>query len=470
MPLSESPISAPPALPEKRAVASLSLLYAFRMLGLFMVLPVLSLYGEDYSDSNAMLLGLALGVYGFSQACLQIPFGMLSDKIGRKPVIAMGLIIFALGSLIAAQADSIYELILGRFLQGGGAIASAIMALVSDLTSEESRTKAMASIGVSIGLSFSLALVIGPLLASVGGLSLIFSVTALLALFGLFVLWRWVPTPPPKQHTHRESGAVPELFWKTLKNPELLRLNFGIFTLHACLMASFLVLPQVLESNLGIARSQHWTVYLPVLLLAFVVMLPFIIVAEKKRRIKPVFVGAVALLMLMLAAQGLSLHSRVWMLLALFLFFVAFNLLEATLPSLVSKVAPAGSKGTAMGVYSSSQFLGAFCGGVLGGWVLQNYGVSSVYYLCATLALLWLLAAWAMQPPRFLTGVFVSLQDCDLAQVSAQLRSLPGVFELVMIPQEQAAYLKVDSRQFDRSKVTTIVAASTIAPLSIVPL
>lgn len=450
------------ALPERQAVASLSVLYAFRMLGLFMVLPVLTLYSADYSGSTALLMGLALGAYGCSQALLQIPFGMLSDKIGRKPVIAAGLIIFALGSFVAAQADSVYELIIGRFLQGGGAIASAIMALVSDLTAEENRTKAMASIGASIGLSFSLALIAGPLLASFGGLSAIFTVTAVLALLGLLILWRWVPSPPILLHTHREAGAVPELFWSTLKNPELLRLNLGIFVLHACLMGSFLVLPQILVNNLGFDRADHWMIYLPVLLLAFVVMLPFIIVAEKKRKIKPIFILAVALLFSMLVLQGFVQHSSALMLAGLFLFFVAFNLLEATLPSLISKVAPAGSRGTAMGIYSTSQFLGAFCGGVLGGWVLQNFGAPAVYFACAVLALVWLLAAFAMRPPRFLTGVFLALGGVDVAVASEKLRSLNGVYELVLIESEQAVYLKVDGREFNRAEAAEIILASTV--------
>lgn len=461
-PCSSSPLISlsPSPLQERQAVVSLSVLYAFRMLGLFMVLPVLALYSDSYSGSTALLMGLALGAYGCSQALLQIPFGMLSDKIGRKPVIALGLVIFALGSLVAAQADSVYELIFGRFLQGCGAIASALMALVSDLTSEESRTKAMASIGASIGLSFSLALVLGPLLAAVGGMSLIFSTTAFLALFGLLILWRWVPSPNVQERRHREAGAVPELFWRTLKNRELLRLNFGIFVLHACLMASFLVLPTILEVNLGFARSQHWIIYLSLLLSAFVVMLPFIIVAEKRRQIKPVFVVAVALLMSVLFLQwGLQAwlpYSSVWMLLAVFLFFVAFNLLEATLPSLVSKVAPAGSKGTAMGLYSTCQFLGAFLGGVAGGAVLQSFGAEAVYLLCAALALLWLLVAIAMRPPSFLSGVFISLDGCDLPAAASALRKVTGVHELVLIEEECAAYLKVDPREFDRDAATAI--------------
>ncbi|WP_240946178.1 MFS transporter [Pseudomaricurvus alkylphenolicus] len=437
---------------ERRAVLSLASLYAFRMLGLFMVLPVLALYGTEYEGSTPLLLGLALGAYGFTQAILQIPFGMLSDRWGRKPVIALGLIIFAIGSAVAAYADTIYELILGRCLQGGGAIASAIMALVADLTSEEGRTKAMATIGASIGLSFSVALVLGPALVAIGGMSLIFSSTVLLALLGLVVLVKVIPTPSVSGVRHREAGAVPELLLQTLFNRELIRLNLGVFVLHAVLMAAFLVMPGILEQQLGIEGTNHWMVYLPLLVLAFATMIPFIIVAEKKRRIKPVFLGAIALLGLATLAMW-HWHQGSLFLLMLFLYFVAFNLLEATLPSLMSKVAPAGGKGTASGVYATCQFLGAFLGGVGGGWLLQDYGVGGVFAGAVGLILCWLLFAFSMATPRFLTGVQIPLGGQDIEQVRGRLAALPGVEEVVLIAEEKTAYLKVDPNLFSREGV-----------------
>lgn len=384
---------------ELRAVSSLASLYAFRMLGLFMVLPVLALYGQQYQYSTPALLGLALGIYGLSQALLQVPFGMLSDRIGRKPVIAGGLLLFALGSVVAAEASSVYGLILGRFLQGCGAIASAIMALVTDLTSERGRTRAMAAIGASIGVSFTLALALGPVLTAWGGLSLVFWTSAALAGVGLWLLFRVVPTPPPAV-LQSDAQPVPELFLTTLRNPQLLRLNYGIFVLHFVLMASFLVMPTLLESHLGIDRQRHWSVYLPLLLLAFLTMLPFIIIAERKRKVKPVLLGAVALLGVSVLAMVRWQDQHIVLLGAMFLYFVAFNLLEATLPSLMSKIAPAGAKGTASGIYSTCQFLGAFAGGACGGWLLASAGLGAVLGLCALLLLVWLVLAASMVAPR----------------------------------------------------------------------
>lgn len=418
-----------------------------------MVLPVLTLYGQEYTGSTPFLLGIALGAYGFSQALLQIPFGILSDRLGRKPVIAAGLLLFALGSVVAAQSESVYGLILGRAMQGGGAIASAIMALAADLTSDENRTKAMAAIGASIGLSFSVALVLGPIVTGWAGLEGVFWLTAGFALIGLIVLYRLIPTPQASALSHRDAGAIPSLLLKTFKHRELLRLNWGIFTLHFILMTSFVAVPVILEQHLGISREAHWKVYLPLLVLAFVAMLPFMFMAERKRQIKAVFLLAIALL----ATMQLSLvwwHTTYTLALAsLFLFFMAFNLLEATLPSLMSKIAPAGSKGTASGIYSTSQFLGAFAGGVTGGLLMQEMGVAWVFGFSAALAGVWWVIAWFMQPPKFLTSVWIPVARENMQTAEPRLTQVPGVEEVVIIKEEGAAYLKVDARLFDRSAV-----------------
>lgn len=442
---------------ERRVVLSLAALYAFRMLGLFMLLPVLALYGDDYHHANPLLLGLALGAYGFSQAILQIPFGMVSDRIGRKPVILAGLLLFALGSVVAALSDSVYELIAGRFLQGCGAISAAVMALLTDLTSEENRTKAMATIGASIGVSFSLALIIGPLLAAWGGISAIFWLTAALALIGIYILYQLVPAVQRPPRTQREAGAVPKLFAQTLGNRELLRLNFGIFVLHFVLMASFMVLPLILEEQLLIARERMWMVYLPVLAGAFVAMLPFIIVAEKRRQIKPVFLFAIILLAAMEFALIFAPPSLLFTLGALFLFFMAFNLLEATLPSMVSKIAPVGAKGTATGIYSSFQFMGAFCGGSAGGLLLQQQGAAGVFGVCAALVIAWFAFAWFMQPPKFLASLLIPLRGLNAHTVVDRLRAVDGVAEVLIIESEDTAYLKVDPRRVDRQALTAII-------------
>ena len=445
-----------------RTVVSLALLYAFRMLGLFMVLPVLMLYGTGYGGSSPFLLGMALGIYGLTQAILQIPLGLLSDIWGRKPVIFIGLAVFALGSLVAATASSIEGLIIGRALQGSGAIASAVMAMVADLTSEENRTKAMAAIGASIGLSFSVAMIIGPGIASLWGLSGVFSLSSVLALAGMLILLFLVPRPPKAPASHRDSGAVPALISNCLRNGELLRLNLGIFALHFVLMAAFVVVPRLLEQTYGVARGHHWLVYLLLLGIAFIVMLPIVIFSEKRRKIKPVFIGAVAALVLSLLMLGGAKLGMVTWFLTLLLFFTAFNLLEASLPSLVSKLAPAGGKGTAMGVYSTCQFLGAFAGAASSGWMLQSYGAAQVYMLAAAVVGVWLLFAVSMKPPKYLSSLSVGV--VGEFNATADILAVAGVEEALLVQEDELLYLKVDKRVFNEAELKQVLQAHGQSP------
>lgn len=384
---------------ERRSVSSLALLYSFRMLGLFMVLPLLALYADDMAGVTPTTIGLALGIYGLGQALLQIPLGWLSDRIGRKPVIVVGLLVFALGSAVAAVADDIYGIIAGRALQGAGAIASTVMALAADLTREEQRTKAMASIGMSIGLAFALALMLGPVLATAGGLALVFWFTAALALAGVAIVTLLVPSPP-RGLQHSEVGMRGAQLPSSLANPVLLRLSFGVFSLHFVLMACFLVVPQMLRDVAGLGRDDHWQVYLPALLLSIVGMVPLMILAERHGKLRAVFLVAIALV---LAAFAAMLNTSVPLLLYLgmWLFFVGFNYLEATLPSLVSKAVMPGAKGTAMGVFSTSQFLGAFAGGAVGGGLLQYGGTPALMAACLALGGLW----WLVSLPGFRIAV-----------------------------------------------------------------
>lgn len=387
-----------PAFPhQRRYVSALALLYAFRMLGLFMVLPVLMLFADDYQHSSPLLMGMALGAYGCSQALLQIPFGIWSDRWGRKPVIAIGLLIFVAGSVVAALADSVYGLILGRFLQGAGAIASALMAMVGDLTSEQNRTKAMAGIGAAIGVSFSVALVLGPVVSGFGGPAAIFWLTAGFAVLGLLIIGLVLPNPVPDQSARVSPSKV--LIASALSNRDLLRLDWGILVLHFVLMANFVVLPVLLYQVLELEGDYHWQVYLPLLAGAFVAMLPFILLAERKRQVRAVFLGAVALLGVMQIALALGYRSPPGLLGCLFFFFMAFNLLEANLPSLVSKAVPMTLRGTANGIYSTSQFAGAFLGGSLGGAMLGWGGPAGVFTLCAVVVGSWLLTALSMGEP-----------------------------------------------------------------------
>ncbi|MBT5006266.1 MAG: MFS transporter [Halieaceae bacterium] len=373
---------------ERRTVSSLALLYSFRMLGLFMVLPLLALYAADLPGADPLTIGLALGVYGLSQALLQIPLGWLSDKLGRKPVIVGGLLVFALGSVVAGMAETIEGVVLGRALQGAGAIASTVMALVADLTREEQRTKAMAIVGMSIGLSFAMALVLGPLVAAAGGLSAVFWFTTVLAIVGVAIVLLLVPTPPVGQ-MYDEVGARRGLFARSLQDAGLLRLNFAVFSLHFVLMALFLVVPGLLLEVADLDRNSHWMVYLPALLLSIVGMVPMMIMAERKGRLHAMFLLAIVLLILAMTVISAP-ASPVLLYLGMWLFFVGFNYLEATLPSLVSKMVFAGGKGTALGVYSTCQFLGAFAGGALGGWLLKSGGASLLLGCCLVLSALWL--------------------------------------------------------------------------------
>ncbi|SDT88296.1 Predicted arabinose efflux permease, MFS family [Pseudomonas pohangensis] len=437
---------------ETRAVVGLALVYAFRMLGMFMVLPVLATYGQDLAGATPFLIGVAIGAYGLTQALLQIPFGTLSDRIGRMPVIIVGLLVFAAGAALAAEADSIWGVIAGRVLQGAGAISAAVMALLSDLTREQHRTKAMAVIGMSIGLSFAVAMVVGPLVTRAFGLSGLFWLTTGMALLGLLVILLVVPRAS-RTLAHRESSVARQSLGITLKNPELFRLNIGIGVLHAILMASFVALPLALVDLGGLPKEQHWWVYLTALLVGFCGMVPFIIYGEKKRQMKRVLVGAVSMLLLcelFFWQFGTSLHALV---LGNVLFFAAFNLLEATLPSLVSKIAPAGGKGTAMGIYSTSQFLGAALGGMLGGWLYQQGSLDAVFIGCALLALLWLGFAATMREPPYVTSLRHPLSAAGLADpgLNARILAVPGVTDAIVVNEEAALYIKVDTQQLDRA-------------------
>ena len=429
---------------EKRSISGLSTIFAMRMLGLFMILPVFSLAAGQYRDSSPMLIGLAIGAYGLTQALLQIPFGILSDHIGRKRVITIGLLLFAVGSVVAALADSIYMVIAGRLLQGSGAIAAAIMALTADLTRDEHRTKAMASIGISIGLSFSIALAAGAALESWIGLSGIFWATALLSLIGIAILHLWVPTPT-RLVNHRDIEPVPQQFFNVFRNADIMRMVISIMILHCLLTISFFALPITLLEHAGLAKDQHALAYLPVLILAFISMVPFIIIAEKQRKMKPIFIGAIVILIIAQLGWSQLSSSLTGMLFCLWLFFTAFNILEASLPSLMSKLSPLANKGTAMGIYSSAQFMGAFIGGTLGGMIFSKFNVSGVFITGAALTLIWLMIILPMKPPRHLSTRILHISSLTKNNVNGfaqRLNEVNGVVETIIVVEEHIAYVK----------------------------
>ena len=390
---------------ELRASASLASVFALRMLGLFLILPVFAVHARGLpGGDNAMLVGLALGIYGLTQALLQLPFGMASDRLGRKPVIIAGLLVFAAGSFIAAAADTVWMAIIGRALQGAGAISAAITALIADATRESQRTKAMAMVGGSIGVTFALSLVLAPLLYGAIGMGGIFILTGVLALAAIAAV-RWgapdVPQVLPGSHADPAARRTP--FRTVALDADLLRLNLGIFVLHAVQMAMFVVVPAWLVERAGLALDAHWKLYLPVVVVSFALMIPPLILAERRGQMRQVFIAAVALLLLVQLALALSPAGLVILGLLLLGFFAAFNVLEASLPSLVSRLAPVDAKGTALGIYNTTQSLGLFAGGLLGGWVQQQWGKPAVFIACAALAGVWLVAAsghrrWPQRP------------------------------------------------------------------------
>ncbi|WP_234087117.1 MFS transporter [Azonexus sp. R2A61] len=390
-------MSAPtdPMSPQERRVGvSLASIFALRMLGLFLILPVFAVYAKTLpGGDDRTLIGVALGAYGLTQAVLQIPFGIASDRFGRKPVIVFGLLLFALGSFVAAWAPDMHWMIVGRVLQGTGAISAAVTALAADLTREEHRTKVMAMIGSSIGLVFALSLVGAPLLYGWVGMGGLFGMTGGLALGAILLLLTRVPSPP------KPAGHVRLPLREVLGNVDLLRLNLGIGTLHMIQMAMFVVLPHALIERGGLAATEHWKVYLPAVLASFAVMVPAIIAAEKKDRMAFVFRSAIVLIACV--QFGLYLFGGgLWALgFWLLLFFVAFNVLEATLPSLVSRTAPPAAKGAALGVYNTTQAVGLFVGGAMGGFIAQHLGDDAVFVACTGLALLWLAVAAGMRFP-----------------------------------------------------------------------
>jgi len=436
---------------ERRSVFSLAGIYSLRMLGLFLILPVFALYAEHLDGVTPMLIGLALGAYGLTMALLQIPFGMLSDRIGRKPVITAGLIIFAIGSVVAASSHDIWGVIFGRALQGAGAIAAAMMALLADLTREEIRTKATAMIGMSIGMSFTVSLILGPWLDAAIGVNGIFWLTAVLAVGAIVVLHTAIPTP---EHSsiHRDAETIPAQLGAALRNIELLRLDIGILILHSIMTAMFIALPFVLRDQLHLPSLHHSWVYLPILVVAMALMVPMVIIAEKRKKLKPVFLAAIALIAVSAAVLSMTHSGWIGVITGLLLFFIAYNVLEATLPSLVSRIAPVDGKGTAMGVYSTSQFLGAFVGGAGGGMLLGHFGVTGIFVACSLGAILWLGLAYGMTPPRMLSATMMAVDPSrigDAKALEASLLQLAGVAEVRVIAEEKVAYLRLEKEHFD---------------------
>lgn len=433
-----------------KTVFPIAAIFSFRMLGLFLLIPVFSVYAAQLNNATPALIGIALGSYGLSQGLLQIPFGMFSDKLGRKPIITLGLFFFIIGSLIGAISDSIYGIIIARTMQGMGAIGSVLIALLADLTPDNQRTKAMAVIGMTIGTSFSLAMVISPSISSRYGLSGIFYLTALLAFIGLLLLHLVIPTPK-KEVFHADSEANPSLFKSVLNNQHLQRLNIGIFCQHFILTATFFAIPMILSEQVKTGHlTQQWHFYLPQMVGSFLFMIPFIIVAEKKKRMKSIFLLSV---FTTTVSQALLVWTHfIWLSLCIlmFLYFVAFNILEASLPSLISKQANPNNKGTAMGIYSTGQFLGIFAGGSLAGIIYQWNGSRGIFITNAMIGVLWFIISCYMKPNVYLSSLILhyTFPAKSDDEVISLLLGVPGIKDVALAKDEETLYLRIDEEHY----------------------
>lgn len=432
---------------ERRSTFALSSIFALRMLGLFMIIPVFSVAGQSYQYATPALIGLAVGVYGLTQAILQIPFSLIADRYSRKPLVVIGLLLFALGGAIAAMSETIYGVIIGRAIAGGGAVSAVVMALLADVTREEQRTKAMATMGMSIGLSFVVAFSLGPWLTSQVGISGLFWVTTIMGLAAISMLLL-VPKVT-RHHRNYQQGYIHQLK-EVLKMGDLNRLHLSVFALHLLLTAMFIYVPSQLINFADIPLSSHGLVYLPLLVLSLFFAFPSIILAEKYRKMRGIFLTAIGGIIAGLLVMIFGFESKYILLTGLGLFFIAFNVMEALLPSWLSKAAPIQSKATAMGVNASSQFLGAFFGGMIGGQLLQMQNTSVGWGILAAISIIWLFFSFGLAQPRYLSSMVFRLPESKQTdEWTSQLLAIRGIEEVVVMSEQQVAYVKVDKQLID---------------------
>jgi MFS family permease len=437
---------------ERRAAVSLASIFSLRMLGLFLVLPVFAVYAATLEGSTPAKVGFALGAYGLTQALLQIAFGAVSDRIGRKPVITFGLLLFAIGSFACAQADTMTAMIVGRLLQGSGAVAAAITAMIGDLTREQNRTKAMAMLGGGIAMSFAFSLVASPIMGAAWGVDNIFNIVGVLALLSILLLWVVVPTPPVSKH-HRDMEVTFDDLGRIFANGDLRRLNLGVFVLHMALTAVFVSVPVLLAQS--VEATSLWKIYLPVILVSFAIMVPSTIMAEVKGKIAQVVKIGIGMVALSCVVFMLGSDSTGGVIAGLTIFFIGFNMLEPVMPSLVTKFAPTGARGTASGVFNTFQFLGPFVGGAVGG-ILMGIGPKPLFGCVLIATLVWLAVAWSMRPPIPYKQVVVPLGAADgvdmarlVRAVTEAVTALEGVGEVRVFPEEREAHVRFVSKQIE---------------------
>ncbi|VFP80137.1 MFS transporter [Candidatus Erwinia haradaeae] len=443
---------------ELHASWGLGIVFSLRMLGMFMVLPILTTYAIQLNDANETLIGVAIGVYGISQAIFQIPIGFLSDRFGRKLLIIIGLCFFAIGSIIAALTQSIWGIILGRALQGSGAISAAVMALLSDLTREQNYTKAMTCIGISFGITFCIATVLGPIITSKLGLQDLFWIIAILAIIAILITLLIVPST--SNHVlNRESEVIKSSVSYVITDRYLIKLNLSVLFLHILLMSNFIAIPPKLI-QIGLQPSDHWKIYLYTMIISLVTAAPLIIYAEIKRKMKTIFISCVFLI---LGAEILlwTTDNNIWQaLISLEIFFIGFNVMEAILPSLISKQSPAGYKGTAMGIYTTSQCIGVAIGGSMNGWILESIGSHGVFLSNILISIFWLLIGYSLSEPLYLSSLRFTIKDSmtHAKQIATYLKKKEGVFDILILPKEKSLYVKVDDKIITRKEIEKILS------------
>lgn len=432
---------------ERRSTFALSSIFALRMLGLFMIIPVFSVAGQSYEYATPALIGLAVGIYGLTQAILQIPFSLIADRYSRKPLVVLGLLLFALGGAIAAMSDTIYGVIVGRAIAGGGAVSAVVMALLADVTREENRMKAMAVMGMSIGLSFVVAFTMGPWVTGLVGISGLFWVTTVMGLAAIAML---LMVPKVTRHHKNFQQGYLEQLKQVLKMGDLNRLHISVFTLHLLLTAMFIYVPSQLIEVAELPLSSHGWVYLPLLVVSLFFAFPSIVLAEKYRKMRSIFLTAIGGIILGLLIMIFGFESKYVLIGGLGLFFIAFNVMEALLPSWLSKAAPIQSKATAMGVNASSQFLGAFFGGIIGGQLLLLNNTSLGWSILSAIAIIWLLVSFGLAQPRYLSSLVLRLPESKQTdEWTSQLLAIRGIEEVVVMSEQQVAFVKVDKQQVD---------------------
>ena len=432
---------------ERRSTFALSSIFALRMLGLFMIIPVFSVAGQSYEYATPALIGLAVGIYGLTQAILQIPFSLIADRYSRKPLVVLGLLLFALGGAIAAMSDTIYGVIIGRAIAGGGAVSAVVMALLADVTREENRMKAMAVMGMSIGLSFVVAFTMGPWVTGLVGISGLFWVTTVMGLAAIAML---LMVPKVTRHHKNFQQGYLEQLKQVLKMGDLNRLHISVFTLHLLLTAMFIYVPSQLIEVAELPLSSHGWVYLPLLVVSLFFAFPSIVLAEKYRKMRSIFLTAIGGIILGLLIMIFGFESKYVLIGGLGLFFIAFNVMEALLPSWMSKAAPIQSKATAMGVNASSQFLGAFFGGIIGGQLLLLNNTSLGWSILSAIAIIWLLMSFGLAQPRYLSSLVLRLPESKQTdEWTSQLLAIRGIEEVVVMSEQQVAFVKVDKQQVD---------------------